>query len=476
MTTLAEFMIVAGVENRPPMLDKAMYNLWEIRMLFYIKGKKNGRVMLKSIENGPLVYPTVEEDGKIRKKKYAELTEQEQLQDDCDVQATNIVLQGLPPDVYSLLNHFQSAKDIWERVKLLVKGAKLSYQELPNNAYLTPTISPQPQAEFPQLDSALAVLLHHVFLQPTTNSDHPPTQEIKMGELPFNKFKEHRVKVILEQESGQVLDEEQLAFLADPRITDCYDIQPTIIHNAAFQTDDLDACDPDCDDISYTKAVLMANLSSYDSDVLSEETKTVNESLTAELERYKECVKVFEQRQNIDLNSREKLIDSQMDDMIRNSENLVLRAKLAKKEHMIEKKFFDEVVLRCSWLENHCVNLELKLQHQKESFLNNKSLNNQDAPEIQEFFNINEWKAKLNAIDVSIANLRKHIKSLKGKNVIEKDATPHKANIIALGMIKLDLDLLSPKALKNKDAHIDYIRPFDSGKCTLRKMQIFFRN
>ncbi|GJQ93947.1 hypothetical protein Tco_0005086 [Tanacetum coccineum] len=41
-----------------------------------------------------------------------------------------------------------------------------------------------------------------------------------------------------------------------------------------------------------------------------------NESLTAELERYKERVKTFEQRLNIDLSSREKLIGSQMDDMI----------------------------------------------------------------------------------------------------------------------------------------------------------------
>ncbi|GKC01996.1 hypothetical protein Tco_0993606, partial [Tanacetum coccineum] len=51
------------------------------------------------------------------------------LQGDCDVQATNIVLQGLPPDVYALVNHCQSAKDIWERVKLLMKGIELSYQE-----------------------------------------------------------------------------------------------------------------------------------------------------------------------------------------------------------------------------------------------------------------------------------------------------------------------------------------------------------
>nr|GEV21449.1 hypothetical protein [Tanacetum cinerariifolium] len=74
-------------------------------MLLYIKGKKNGRMMLEYIKNGLLVYPTIEVDSQIQKKKYAELTEQEQLQDDCDVQATNIILQGLPPDVYALVNH-----------------------------------------------------------------------------------------------------------------------------------------------------------------------------------------------------------------------------------------------------------------------------------------------------------------------------------------------------------------------------------
>nr|GEW37295.1 hypothetical protein [Tanacetum cinerariifolium] len=84
MTTLVEYMIVADVENRLPMLDKSMYNSWESRMLLYIKEKKNGRMMLESIENGPLVYPAVEEDGLIRKKKYPKLTGQEQLQDNFD--------------------------------------------------------------------------------------------------------------------------------------------------------------------------------------------------------------------------------------------------------------------------------------------------------------------------------------------------------------------------------------------------------
>ncbi|GJS18157.1 hypothetical protein Tco_0412629 [Tanacetum coccineum] len=129
MTTLAEHIIVVGAENRPPMLEKSMYDSWASRIRLFIKGKKHGRMMLDFIDNGPLVYPTVEENGQIRPMKYSELTEAQQLQDDCDVQATNIILHGFSPDVYALVNHQEVAKDIWDRVKLLMKGTELSYQE-----------------------------------------------------------------------------------------------------------------------------------------------------------------------------------------------------------------------------------------------------------------------------------------------------------------------------------------------------------
>ncbi|GKA02483.1 hypothetical protein Tco_0675148 [Tanacetum coccineum] len=141
------------------------------------------------------------------------------------------------------------------------------------------------------------------------------------------------------------------------------------------------------------------------------------------------------------------------------NENLVLKAELAKQEHMVEKKVINEVVLRCSRLENHCANLELKLQHQKESFLNNKPLNNHDAPEIWDFFKINKWQANQNAKDISIVNLWKHIESLKGKNVVEQDVPQNNATVIAPGMFKLDLEPLSPKEIvKNAIA----LRPLDS--------------
>nr|GEZ49576.1 hypothetical protein [Tanacetum cinerariifolium] len=52
------------------------------------------------------------------------------------------------------------------------------------------------------------------------------------------------------QEAGQILDEEQLAFLADPRILDGQAVQTIILSNAAFQTEDLNTYDSDCDGFS----------------------------------------------------------------------------------------------------------------------------------------------------------------------------------------------------------------------------------
>ncbi|GJR49374.1 retrovirus-related pol polyprotein from transposon TNT 1-94 [Tanacetum coccineum] len=63
---------------------------------------------------------------------------------------------------------------------------------------------------------------------------------------------------------------EELAFLADPGIIKGQATQTIIIHNAAYQADDLDAYDSDCDELNTSKVALMANLSRYGLDVLYE--------------------------------------------------------------------------------------------------------------------------------------------------------------------------------------------------------------
>ncbi|GJS58387.1 integrase, catalytic region, zinc finger, CCHC-type containing protein [Tanacetum coccineum] len=72
------------------------------------------------------------------------------------------------------------------------------------------------------------------------------------------------------QEAGQILDEEHLVFLADLGVLNGQVVQSIIPNNVAFQTEDLNTYDSDCDDISNAKAVLMANISNYGSDVISE--------------------------------------------------------------------------------------------------------------------------------------------------------------------------------------------------------------
>nr|GEW57682.1 DNA-directed RNA polymerase subunit beta [Tanacetum cinerariifolium] len=136
-------------------------------MELYMLNKQHGRMILESVENGPLLWPTIEENGVTRLKKYSKLSTTEAIQADCDVKATNNILQGLPPE------------------------------------------------------------------------------------------------------------EEELEFLADPGISETSSTHYVVTNNAAYQADDLDAYDSDCDELYFAKIALMANLSHYGSDNLAVITQSI---------------------------------------------------------------------------------------------------------------------------------------------------------------------------------------------------------
>nr|GFA80780.1 hypothetical protein [Tanacetum cinerariifolium] len=94
MASLADKAILSGAENRPLMLEKDMYDSWRSRMEMYMLNRQHGRIILKSVEHGPLLWPSVTEEGVTRLKKYSELLAAEAIQADCDVKATNIILQA----------------------------------------------------------------------------------------------------------------------------------------------------------------------------------------------------------------------------------------------------------------------------------------------------------------------------------------------------------------------------------------------
>nr|GEW25604.1 hypothetical protein [Tanacetum cinerariifolium] len=445
MATLVEFMIIAGANNRPLMLEKSMYDSWKSRMELYMENRENGRMILNSVQNVPL---------------------------------------GLPLDVYAIFNHFKVEKEIWDRVKLLMQGMKLSLQErecklydefdkfsfvkgetlyhyywrfaqvinnmnvinmlmrpVQVNTKLLNSLPPEwskfvtdvklardlHTTNYDQLYSYLEqheahanetrlmrndtkILLHlmsisinyrltlpTIFLNTMLHSflnrkNHDSTFHSPQSYLPIlaflvftqrddpisclNKVMAFLSIVVASRQSyngtsnkgnatslggnnaggrkgllnaiivkvkdtwlGNVLSLRGKGTLHSLRTRKCW-----LKHKNL--NEDLDAYDSDCDDVSNAKADLMANLSNYGSDVILEEKanqKKNNESLTAEIKRYKKRVKTFEQRRNIDLSTREKMIDSQMDDMIK--EKLALKQQIYPLEQKLsnqikEKEFY----------------------------------------------------------------------------------------------------------------------------------------
>nr|GEV68658.1 hypothetical protein [Tanacetum cinerariifolium] len=102
MSSLADKAILSGAENRPLMLEKDMYDSWKSRMELYMLNRQHNMMILESVEHGPLLWPSLTEDGVTRLKKYSELSSADVIQADCDVKATNIILQALPPEIYAL--------------------------------------------------------------------------------------------------------------------------------------------------------------------------------------------------------------------------------------------------------------------------------------------------------------------------------------------------------------------------------------
>ncbi|GJY01127.1 retrovirus-related pol polyprotein from transposon TNT 1-94 [Tanacetum coccineum] len=372
MTTLADKAILSGADNRPPMLEKDMYDSWKSIMELYMMNRQHGRMILESVENGPLIWPTIEENGVTRPRKYSELTPADAIQADCDVKATNIILQGLPPIVYALISNHRIAKELWERIQLLMQGTSLTKQEREcklydefdkfaykkgetlrdfylrfslllndmniynvkleqfqvNTKFLN-TLPPEwskfmtdvklvRDLHTTNIDQLHAYLGQHEFhankvrLMHERNSDplalgrqisfaigttrtytpgasgsnsgkqrtvicynckgegHMSKQCTKPKRKRDDSWFKDKVLLVQAQANGQILHEEELAFLADPGTAEGQATQTVITHNAAYQADDLDAYDSDCDELNTAKVALMANLSHYGSDALAE--------------------------------------------------------------------------------------------------------------------------------------------------------------------------------------------------------------
>nr|GEU66474.1 hypothetical protein [Tanacetum cinerariifolium] len=221
MTTPAEYMILSGADNRPPMLDKDLYDSWKSRMEVYMKNKEHERMILESVEHGLLIWPMIEENRVTRTKKYAELSAIEKLQADWETKFHAVGTSGTRANTSGIGGSYSGHQRIVKCFNCQGEG-------------------------------------------------HMARQCLKPKRKWDATWFREKVLLVEAQGNGKVLNEEELEFLADPSIVEGPVQQSVITHNAAYQANDLDAYDSNCDEISTAKAVLMASLSSYGSNVLSE--------------------------------------------------------------------------------------------------------------------------------------------------------------------------------------------------------------
>nr|GEZ89403.1 putative zinc finger, CCHC-type [Tanacetum cinerariifolium] len=128
------------------MLDRTDFASWQQLIRLYCRGKDNGVNILKSIDEGPYKLGTFRESlaestegtpqfGPERSRVYSDLKSEEKDRYNADIRATNILLQGLPKDIYTFINHYTDAKEIWDNVKMLLEGSKLTKEDRESQLY-----------------------------------------------------------------------------------------------------------------------------------------------------------------------------------------------------------------------------------------------------------------------------------------------------------------------------------------------------
>ncbi|GJZ53488.1 hypothetical protein Tco_0608373 [Tanacetum coccineum] len=341
MSSLAEFAILNGADNRPPMLDKLMYDPWKSRMEMYMENHENGYLILESIRNGPLVWPMIEENGEMKRKRVPKLSAPEKLQYEADVKATNIILQGVPANVYALmrLQQFQvntkflnSLPPEWSKfvtdVKLVKDLYVTNFDQL--FAHIEHHEAHENEIRLLKEQSYDPLALITIYQQPQAIShiDYQP-QHTKFPAL----------------DSG----------LAGPMFNKGDDLIDAINKMMSFLStvgsDALaDVNNHKNMDNNLMNQVVQAMPSSEQSSVMNNsETEItsdsniipyshVNDNLTAELERYKERVKVLKKGQNVDLKSNDIVLDPSAQSVE------IDRLKQTLLEHLKEKEYLMQTV------------------------------------------------------------------------------------------------------------------------------------
>nr|GEY61943.1 hypothetical protein [Tanacetum cinerariifolium] len=258
-----------------------------------------------------------------------------------------------------------------------------------------------------------------------------------------------KVLLVQAQENSQILHEEELAFLGNPRIAEAQATQTVVTHNAAYQADDLYAYDSGFDEINTAKVALMVNLSHYGSDDIAEvhnhanvNNNVINQAVQA---------MSYSKQSNIINHSETKII---------NDINIISYSQY--KAQQLEPKLYDGNVIEKT---NDFVirDSEETLMLTKES--RSKMLLKQKDPKMS------EKKVNTTPVDYEkvlvITTLKDNLRKLKGKVIVDDAVTSHP---IDPEMLKVDVAPLAPKLQNNRSVHSDYIRHTQVETATLREI------
>nr|GEX23409.1 hypothetical protein [Tanacetum cinerariifolium] len=389
MTTLADKAILSGVDNRPPMLEKDMYDSWKMRMELYMMNRQHGRMILESVENGPLLWPKVKEN-----ELHAYLGQHE-------YHANEVRLRHEHTGLLVLV--FQKGDDPIDSINHIMSflTAVVTSRYSPTNNQLRNSSNPRQQATInngrvtvqpiQRRQNSLTAGTSRPYTSRSSGEGHMSKQCTKPKRKRDEAWFKDKVLLVQAQANGQVFHEEELEFLADPGIAEAQSTQYVITNNVAYQVDDLDTYDSDCDEINSAKITLMVNLSHYVSDNLDEnsdfpaqqdalilsvieqlktqvvnctkinqDNKRVNEILTAELERYKGQVRILKKGNNVDNASDSCAQSLEIDNL-----------KHTLFEHLKEKEYLQQMVtiLKKDFQKEESRNIDRELALEKQETL-----------------------------------------------------------------------------------------------------------
>nr|GFA94179.1 hypothetical protein [Tanacetum cinerariifolium] len=214
---------------------------------------------------------------------------------------------------------------------------------------------------------------------------------------------------------------EELDFLADPGTTESSTNQSLDTTNAAYQADDLDAYDSDCDELNSAKKEEYRNIDRELALEKQKDTWSSQESAPtfAELFKINDLKAQAQAKDTVILKLKEKL----------NSFNGDVKERKVKRDvHEIET-------------------LNIELDHKSAE--------------------VSDLNASLQEKVLVITALKEQLNKLKGKAVLIEAVS---LNPIDPELLKVDVTPLVPKLRKNRTAHTDYIRHTQEEAVTLRKI------